>query len=289
MQHRLPPHADGVARRRGSRERHADRGRHLSRRRTHRAVAGIAQPHPHDHVQRGALPPPAGGDRGGLRLPAGGEPAAGLQPAADGGAPPAGRPGPRLRAGRGVADPGASDEAVPDHDRPRPPRRGVHAHRRPSRPERRHLRAGEGSARPRLRDPHSHGSHRHHRAQRPGRGGRLESGDHPHPGRGQRGWHLVVARRPARGRDDPSRRGGAPVRGHHALRRGPEPARGARPRPPGVLPRGGRRPGRGRIRAQPRSLGPGRHPARLQPAAAGPQLGPVRAPGAQRHGARAGP
>ena len=120
---------------------------------------------------------------------------------------------------------------------------------------------------------------RHRRARRDRSGRRRE-----------RGRDVCEPDRPHGRRRGPRRAVRAPVPADEA-RRGRErrPADHARPRPARVLPRRGRRrPGDGRLRAEPRAVGGGRGPAlRLQPPAPARGLGTVRA--ARRECVRPGP
>ena len=84
--------------------------------------------------------------------------------------------------------------------------------------------------------------------------------------------------------------GPAPVPGHRGdSRRDAQPADAARPGPPDLLQGGGRRPGHGRLRAQPQALGRARTAGAVRVPAPGRGLGSFRADHGAGARARAGP
>ncbi len=104
-----------------------------------------------------------------------------------------------------------------------------------------------------------HGSHRVRE------GGRVRRPVDPRAGRHRR-------------RERAARAGRAPVRHHRAVhaRGAPQPADAARPRSAHLLQGGGRRPGDGRLRAEPDPVGGERHPPAVPVPAARQRLGPLR-------------
>ena len=200
--------------------------------------------------------------------------------------PPPGHHRPLLRPGDAPAHAARGAGAVAADDRRGRGRCRVPAHRRPGQPLGHHPGAGQGRA---------HGGRDLARRRR---GHRLRARAGPRPGRADLGRPDRLreggavrravdagAGRPGRGQRAAGLRP-APVHRHRGdRRRHPRPADPARPRPAHLLQGGGRRPGHGRLRAQPQALGRARPARPVRVPAPGRGLGPFRAD----HGAGAGP
>ena len=240
-QHRVPPHGQGVARRRAPRARRADQRVDVPLGGTRRAAPVLGRADAAHDVERRVLPAPRGRDRARPRVEGDGQPPARLHARAGPRAPAAGRLGQDLRASARGDRAGGRPAALSGDGARRGPRRRVPADGRTPRPERPRHGAGRGRAAARRGDPHRHARAGHRRPGRPRAGSSDDRGDHSRRRRGERRRDVRAGDRPDGGRDDPARPDGAPVPRHQADRRG---ARGHAdapgPGPPRLLPRGGR-------------------------------------------------
>ena len=250
-----------LGRRPARRARRPDERLHLPFGGPRRPAARLAQPDEDDDELGRALPDARRRGRARDRLARGRLAPPRLVGGADGGDRPPGRLGEDVRpaAGAGLGRRGAA--AVPADVHRRRAGRRLSPDRRLHRPEPADLRARGGRPARRRRDRDQYARDRDRARAEPRPWSRDRPGSSRDRDRGGRGRDVRGRARRARRSDRPRRPDGARVPDHAPGRPAARPADDARPLPARLLPRRVRRPGHGRLRAQPRAVGPRRDPA----------------------------
>ncbi len=289
-QRRLPPDQARPHRRGAARAGPALLRHHLARRRSRRAAARQPERHPAGAVLDPALLRARGGGRPGHRLQAVRRRDGGAHRGPDDPAASYGGDGSGLRPRVRAALPRGGAGALPGDAGGRPRRRDLAARRRQGQPDRPDGRAGQGRPAAGRADPRE--DPRARRARRGGAGHRRPHGRRRHRGRGGRQLRRPVGQGRRR-----ARRGERAAALGRALLRRDRPVRGSASRPAGaarpgrlhLLQGGGRRPGRGRLRARREAVGvAGPDPLPVRVLAARGGLGALLAADGERRAPRPG-